>query len=272
MNKKIIIEPKAFPLQHKLLEVWKYRELLGMLALRDFRVKYAQTFLGFSWAFINPLINLVLLSFVFHKIAQVSTEGIPPLLYTITGLVAWTYFAEVFSSAGASIIGAQNMVKKVYFPRLIIPLAKAITALIDLGIVLLLLFLLLLYYRFPITSYLLYFPLFLLLSMLAGLAGGIWLSALTVRFRDFQYISPVILRIGLFLTPIAYSASTVPEAYQFWYFLNPLATICEGFRWSILGIPANLDYLWLGSSIIIILFISGIYYFNKVETIIADVL
>lgn len=272
MPNKTIIEPHRFPLGHKLQELWQYRELLWMLAYRDFRVKYAQAFLGFAWALINPIVNLILLSFVFHRVAQVSTGDIPPFLFTLVGLAGWAYFAEVFSTAGDSIIGAQQMVKKVYFPRLIIPLSKAVTALIDLGIVLLLLLLLFLYYDISLNTNLLFFPLFLLLAMLAGLTGGLWLSALTIRFRDFKYISPVFLRIGLFITPIAYPASAVPEAYRFWYFLNPLAGVIEGFRWSLTGGAPLPVSAFIGFVLMAVLFLGSLLYFSRVEEVIADVL
>ncbi|MCB9352630.1 MAG: ABC transporter permease [Lewinellaceae bacterium] len=272
MQNKTIIEPRASSLNHKLRELWQYRELLLMLAYRDFRVKYAQAFLGFAWALINPLINLVSLSFVFHRVANISTGDTPPILFTLIGLAGWTYFSEVFSTAGDSIIGAQQMVKKIYFPRLIIPLSKAITALIDLGIVLALLLLLLIYYRVSPGSNLLFFPLFLILAIMAGLTGGLWLSALTIRFRDFKYISPLFLRIGIFITPIAYPASAVPEAYLFWYFLNPLAGIIEGFRWSLTGTVPLPVYAFVGFALLIILFVGSLLYFSKVEEVIADVL
>lgn len=272
MQNRTIIEPRRFPLKHKLRELWQYRELLWMLAYRDFRVKYAQAFLGFAWALLNPVINLVLLSFVFHRVAQVSTGQVPPLLFTLIGLAGWTYFAEVFNNAGDSIIGAQNMVKKIYFPRLIIPLSKAITALIDLGIVLILLILLLIYYGIVPNINLLFFPLFLLLAMIAGLTGGLWLSALTIRFRDVKYISPIFLRIGIFITPIAYPANMVPEAYQFWYFLNPLVGIIEGFRWCLTAGAPLPTSAFIGFALLIILFMSSLLYFSRVEEVIADVL
>lgn len=272
MNKKNVIEARAFPLREKLRELWEYRELLWMLAYRDFRIKYAQAFLGAAWTLINPIINLALLSFVFHRVAHVSTADTPPLLFTLIGLAGWAYFAEVFGAAGDSIIGAQEMVKKIYFPRLIIPLSKAVTALIDLGVVLLLLLLLLAYYGLWPRWNALYFPLFLLLAMAAGLAGGIWLSALTVRFRDFKYISPIFLRIGIFISPIAYPASAVPEAYRCWYFLNPLAGVIEGFRWSLAGGPPLPGCAYLGFGLLALLFLSSLLYFSKVEEIIADVI
>lgn len=269
---KTIIEPRRFSLAYQLKEVWHYRELLWMLAYRDFRVKYAQAFLGFTWAIINPVINLVLLSFVFHRVAHLSTGNLPPLLFTLIGLAGWTYFAEVFTTAGDSIIGAQQMVKKIYFPRLIIPLSKAITALIDLGIVLLLLLLLLLYYGVVPNVNLLFFPVFLLLAMIAGLTGGLWLSALTIRFRDFKYISPLFLRIGIFITPIAYPASAVPETYQVWYFLNPLAGIIEGLRWSLTRGEIFPTQAYIGLALMAIFFLGSLFYFSKVEEVIADVL
>ena len=271
-EQKIVIEADRFSLVYQLKEVWAYRELLLMLAYRDFKVKYAQAFLGFSWAILNPLINLILLSFVFHKVADVQTEGIPPLLFTMAGIAGWTYFAEVFTSAGDSILGAQRMIKKIYFPRLILPLSKAISALIELVIVLTLLFVLMLYYQVSIQWETALFPLFIGLAMLAGLTGGIWLSALTIRFRDFKYISPVFIRIGMFISPIAYSSSAVPAKYFHLYYLNPLVGIIEGFRWCLLGTLPPPLYVIFGFVLLMLFFIAGILYFNRIENIIADVI
>ena len=269
---KIHISPQQTSLRHQLREVWRYRELLAMLAYRDFKVKYAQALLGLSWSLLNPLINLVLLSFVFHKIADMQTAGIPPLLYTVVGLSVWTYCAEVFSTAGDSILGAQQMVKKIYFPRLVLPLSKALTALIDLGIVLLLTFLLLVYHGLPLRPQMLFFPLFVFGGMVTGLAGGTLISALTIRFRDFKYISPVIVRIGMFVTPIAYAANSVPSKLLPLYYLNPLAGIIEGFRWSILGTPFPPIQALGGLLLLVVIFGSSIFYFNRVESSIADII
>lgn len=272
MSKKVIIEAPSGWRRVRLGELWQYRELLWMLAYRDFRVKYAQTFLGVSWAILNPVITTFLLTFVFQRVAKMDTGDIPYPVYTLAGLVGWTYFSEVFSTAGDSILGAQHMVKKIYFPRLIIPLSKGFTALIDLCITLVLLILLMAWYQMLPGPSFLFFPLFLFFALLSGLAGGIWISALTVRYRDFRFIAPLLLRIGLFVTPIAYPASAVPEAYRFWYYLNPMAGVVEGIRWSLLGGTPPPLIAAMGFVTITVLFIGGAVYFSKVEDVIADVI
>lgn len=243
-----------------------------MLAYRDLRVKYAQTLLGLLWAVLNPLVNLALLSFVFHRLADVDTAGRPAWLYTIAGLSAWTYFAEVFSQAGDAFLANQAMVKKIYFPRLALPLSKALAALPDLLIVLVLTALLMVYYRFSPMGSLLYFPLFLLLAILAGLSAGVVLSALTIRFRDFRFVAPVLLRVGMFITPIAYPAALVPEHYRWLYFLNPLAGIVEGFKWTLVAGPPPPPEAWYGFGVLLVTFVGGIYYFSRVEARMADIL
>ena len=270
--KKTVITSSPEKLSDQLREVWKYRELLLVLAYRDFRLKYAQAFLGIAWAVLNPVLNLFLLSFVFHYISDVETSNTPPLLFTMIGLVGWTYFSEVFSGAGDAVLSAQQMVRKIYFPRLILPLSKAITALIDLGVALMLLLGTWAVFGLQISSRIIFFPLFLLIAMLTALTGGIWLSALTIRYRDFRYISPVLLRLGLFVTPIAYASTEVPEHWRSLFYLNPLALAIEGFRWSLLdGVPFP-EEGWLGCVFLIFFFIGGLYYFSKMEAVIADII
>lgn len=267
-----VIKPKKGFYFLNFSEIYRYRELLWTLTYRDFRVKYAQTILGFVWAFINPIFTLVILSFVFGTVAKVDTGNVPHVIYTISGMCGWTYFSKVFEQAGNSIIGAQNMVKKIYFPRIIIPASKAITALIDFGIVLLCLAILMIFYKIPPASTIIYFPIFLLIAIVSGLTAGIWMSALTIRFRDFQHITPMLIRVGMYATPIAYPASSVPEKYQMFFYLNPMAGVVEGMRWSILGgTPPDL-YAYISFGLILILFFAGLFYFSKVEKVMADIL
>ena len=230
MSVKTIIKPSTNPFALNLKELWDYRELLWTLTYRDFRIKYAQTAIGFTWALINPIFSILILSFVFGTIAKVGTGGaeVPHLLYTTVGMCGWTYFAAVFGQGGQSIIGAQNMVKKIYFPRLVIPLSKAITAFIDLAIVLVIIVILMIYYNVTPSINIIYLPGFIIAAIVAGLAGGIWMSALTIRFRDFVHITPLLLRIGMYATPIAFPASAVPEKYQLLFYLNPLAGVPHG--------------------------------------------
>lgn len=270
---KIIIDSQNNRFFPNWKELYQYRDLFWTLSWRDFRVRYAQTSIGFLWAIIQPILTIAILTIVFGRFVGVKTE-VPHLVYTVAGMSLWTYFSYVMTNSGNSIIASQQMVKKIYFPRLIIPLSKAVVGLIDLFITLILLVILLIYYKVTITWNILYAPLFIAMAMLAALSIGIWLSALTVRFRDFQHVVPFMVQIGLYITPIAYPIEMVsknaPEWLQTIYFLNPMAGIIEGFRWSIFGGTLNTNILFLAGSVVTILFISSLWYFRKVEDEMAD--
>ncbi|MEM9884536.1 MAG: ABC transporter permease [Bacteroidota bacterium] len=271
---KIIIEAGSLSVRQRLKELAEYRELLWTLAYRDVRVRYAQTAVGFAWAIINPLLQILLLSFVFGTVAKTGTgeSNVPHILYTTAGMCGWVYFSNVLSGASNSIIGAQSMVKKIYFPRLILPLSKALTAFIDLAVMLgIILFLMFIYGIMPTTS-ILFLPFFLFIAVISGLAVGIWLSALTIRFRDFKQITPLMLRLGMYATPIAYPASAVPEQYQLLFFLNPIAGVVEGVRWSLIGGEEPSNYILLSFGVVLILFTWGLLYFLKIERSIADII
>lgn len=256
----------------RLAECFRYRDLLRMLSYRDLRVRYAQTLLGVSWAVINPVIAVLLLYFVFTIVAKVDTQGVPPILFTLTGLCSWSYFTRVITDAGHSIVGAQTLVKKVYFPRLIIPLSKVLSGLVDFIIVLLLLVILLIVYRVPLhTQMLMIFP-FIALALLAGAGFGVWVAALSIRYRDFGQIVPVLLRIGMFISPIAYGARQVPEQYRWMYNLNPLTGIIEGFRWSLFNTPMDPTSVWISIIVVIIVLLSGLWYFFRLDQYIADII
>jgi lipopolysaccharide transport system permease protein len=243
-----------------------------MLCYRDLRVRYAQTFLGIAWALMNPVIAVILLYFVFTIIARVNTYAVPPLLFTMAGLYAWNYFSRVVADAGGSIIGAQSLVKKIYFPRIIIPLSKSLSGVIDLLIVLVILLVMIILYGIPVTGRIFFLIPFTLLIVLAGMAFGVWVSALTIRYRDFSHILPLVLRIGMFVSPIAYSASDVPQPYKVWYHLNPLAAIMEGIRWAAFNTPFEVQYIWMSIAIILVTLLTGIWYFIHMEQYIADIL
>lgn len=254
-------------------ELINYKDLFITLAWRDFKIRYSQTIMGLLWAILQPLITLLILSLVFGRFVGVETE-IPHIIFTVAGTSIWCYFSFVMTNSGNSIIMNQNMVKKIYFPRLIIPLSKAIVGFMDFGISLLILMILMIYYEITPSENLFYAPIFILIGIIASLGMGIWLSALSVRFRDFQHIVPFIVQIGLYITPIAYPAEFALRSLPKWaesiYFLNPMAGVIQGFRWSVFGgdPPGNLIYL--SFSIILIIFISGLIYFKKVETKMAD--
>jgi lipopolysaccharide transport system permease protein len=256
----------------KLQECWDRWDLIWMLGYRDIKVRYVQTIFGLLWAFLNPIISILLLYFVFNIIVKVDTEGVPPLLFTVSGLIAWNYFSKVVSEAGISIVGAQALVKKIYFPRLVIPVSKAISGLIELGVVLLLLFILLIVYHYRPGIQILWLIPCIVLVFFVALGCGVWVAALTIRFRDFHYIVPVLLRIGMFISPIAFGTRLVPEGYKWIVSLNPLTGIIEGFRYALFNLPLDHKVFISSVGISIFLLISGIYYFIRMEKYIADII
>lgn len=272
---KTIIDANKSPLSLNLGELFQYKDLFYTLAYRDFKVRYAQTFLGLAWGFIQPVLTLAVFALLFGSGLQVDTQGIPYILFASCGLAAWTYFATVMSQAGNSIIGAQDMVQKIYFPRLVIPLSKAVVGLVDFAITLLLIFVLLLLYQYVPSPNIVFLPFFILMAIVCALGVGIWLSALTIRFRDFQHIVPFLVRFGMFFTPVAYPADIVLERLPDWaavvYYLNPIAGVVEGFRWSILGGVPPEGFAYVSFGVVGLLLITSLYYFKKVEQTIADI-
>lgn len=272
---KLIVDADKPKWKINLKELWQYRDLFLILAYRDLRVRYAQTFLGLLWAVIQPLATLIIFTVVFGRVAKVDTGDIPYPLFAVAGLGAWSYFSFVLNQSGNSIIGAQEMVKKIYFPRLVIPLSKALVGFVDFAIAMIFIIVLMLYYGISPSSSIIYLPVFILLTLISALAVGIWLSALTIRYRDFQHIVPFLVQFGLYATPVGYQAKDVinnlPEWGTYLYYANPMAGIVEGFRWSILGGDAPSVYAYFSFSIVILLFFSGLYYFKRVERVMADI-
>ena len=268
----MIIEPPGkFP-KINWKELVRYKDLLWTLAWRDIRVKYAQTVVGLLWAVINPIATLAILYFVFTKVAQIDTGPVHPIAFMMAGLVAWSYFSSLMSEAGNAVLAAENMIKKIYFPRLVLPISKMLSGLIEFGVSIICLVVIMgIWRQFP-SSNIIYLPVFILLILLAGVAVGIWISALTVRYRDFRFVTPFLLRLGLFASPVAYPASKVPDDLQSLYFLNPMAGVIEGFRWSILGHGPFNPLIYLSIGVLLLLLVTGLYYFRKVEVVMADVL
>lgn len=271
---KTIIDASKTNILPNLKELYRYKDLFVTLAWRDFKVRYAQTTIGLLWAFVQPVVTLIILNVVFGKFANVNTGGVPHILFTITGLSIWTYFSFVMTNSGGSIISAQGMVQKIYFPRLIIPLSKAVVGLIDFGITLLILAVLMIYYQHSPSSNIWFAPVFILMGMMAALAVGIWLSALTVRYRDFQHILPFMVQIGLYATPVAYPITLASDQFPKWamtlYYLNPMAGVVQGFRWSVLGGEFPGDMMYISFAMVVVLFVSGMLYFKKIEDKMAD--
>lgn len=272
------MERKIIDADHKSIvpdfkELYRYRDLFLTLTWRDFRVRYAQTTIGLLWAVLQPVVTLLILSLVFGRFVGVETE-VPHILFTVTGMSIWTYFSYVMTNSGNSIIANQGMVKKIYFPRMIIPLSKAVVGFIDFGISLLIMIVLMIYYGIAPSSNVWLAPAFLLLGVLAALSVGIWLSALSVRFRDFQHVVPFMVQIGLYITPIAYPAEFATQQLPKWastlYFLNPMAGVVQGFRWAMFGGEAPGNLIYVSVLMVLIILISGLFYFKKVEDEMAD--
>ena len=273
MVKKKLIDASKSKLFPDFKELYNYRDLFYSLAWRDFRVRYAQTTIGFLWAVLQPVVTLMILSIVFGRFVGVTTE-VPHLLFTVAGTTIWSYFSYVMTNSGNSIITNQNMIQKIYFPRLIIPLSKAIVGFIDFGISLLIMVVLLFYYNITPSSNIWYAPIFILIGIISALSIGIWLSSLTVRYRDFQHVVPFIIQIGLYITPIAYPAEFAMQKLPAWastlYYLNPMAGVMQGFRWSVFGGEAPGNLIFISISMVVIMFITGMAYFSKIEDEMAD--
>jgi len=272
---RIVVDANRNRFSLNLRELIQYKDLFLILAYRDLRVRYAQTFLGLFWAFIQPAATLLIFTVVFGHAVKVNTGSIPYPVFAICGMTSWTYFSFVLNQSGSSIIGAQEMVKKIYFPRLVIPLSKALVGFVDFAIAFLILIILLIAFHIQPSSNIIFLPVFIICTILSGLAVGIWLSALTIRYRDFQHVVPFLVQFGLYATPIAYPSETIISNLPTWaaiiYYLNPMAGVIEGFRWATIGGAQPTQYAWLSFGVMLILFVSSLFYFKKVERVMADI-
>lgn len=256
-----------------LRELWRFRELTYFLAWRDVKVRYKQTALGAAWAVLQPLLAMLIFSIFFGRLAKLPSDGIPYPLFAFVGVLPWTFFANAATTSGQSLVSNTNLVSKVYFPRLVVPMAAVFAALVDLAIGFVLLLGLLMFFRAPAGPQLGMLPLFVVLAVATALGVGIWLSALDVQYRDVRYAIPFLIQIWLFATPVVYPSSLVPEPYRAILGLNPMAGVVEGFRWALLGNPHPPFGLLLVSALVVLLLLSsGILYFRRMERIFADVI
>jgi lipopolysaccharide transport system permease protein len=260
-------------------DLWRYRELIYFLIWRDVKVRYKQTALGVAWAVLQPLLTMVVFTFFFGKVAKVPTGGIPYPIFSYTALLPWGLFTKGISDAGRSMVTNRSMITKIYFPRLVIPLASVLSGLVDFGISFLVLIGMMLYYNFaPNSDYHIYLtwrfltlPFFILLALATALGAGLWLSALNVIYRDINHLLPFITQFWLFITPVAYPVSMFSEKMQFLMALNPMTGVVEGFRWAILGQgQAPGSFFWLSVLISIVTLVSGLFYFRRMERTFAD--
>jgi lipopolysaccharide transport system permease protein len=255
-------------------ELWQYRELLFFLAWRDILVRYKQTVIGIAWALIQPVMTMVVFTVIFGKIGKFPSGDAPYAVMTFAAVLPWQFFANAMSQSSNSVVGAANMVQKVYFPRLIIPASSTLSGALDFLISLGLLFVLMLWYHVPFGLHLLLLPIFSLCALLAALSVGFWLSALNVRYRDVKYIVPFIVSMGLYLSPVGFMSSVVPEPWRQWYNLNPMVGVIDGFRWAVLGPQFEPDWrgFAIGMTVVVILLVSGLLYFRSTEKTFADVI
>lgn len=253
-------------------ELKEYRDLFFSLAWRDVKVMYAQTVLGFSWAILQPLIQIILFTIIFGKVAKVSTGGIPYFLFSSVAVIPWIYMSQSMTLSSESLISGQHMLGKIYFPRLIFPMTPVLSRLINFGISLFIIFGVMLYYRVFPTWNLILLPLFVITMMLISSAAGLWLSTLAIRFRDIKHIMPFFVQMLMYTAPIVYSASSIPLKYRMFYSLNPIVGVIEGYRACLLGTPVPWQYIWPGIVTAIVLFITGAFYFRRMERIFVDVI
>ena len=253
-------------------ELKAYRDLFYFLVWRDIKVLYAQTVLGFAWALLNPAIQILIFTLIFGRVARVPTDDIPYLLYSTVAIVPWTYMSNAMNNASQSLVTGQQILGKIYFPRVIFPLTPILAKLVDFAISMLLIVAVMLYYRWPVTTNLIYLPLFLGVMIAVPVGVGFWLSALAIRFRDVKFAMTFVVRMLMYSAPIVYSATAMPHTIRFWYSVNPIVTVVEGFRASVLGTPMPWEYIWPGLITSVLLVVTGLMYFRRMEKIFVDVI
>lgn len=266
------IEPSTGFVQLKLRELWEYRELFYFLIWRDIVVRYKQTALGVAWAVIQPVMTMVVFSIFFGKLGKMPSDNLPYPIFSFAALVPWTLFANGLTQGTNSLVGSSNLIKKVYFPRLIIPTATVMAGVVDFAIALGVLVIMMIGYGITPTVNIIWLPVFLILTLVTSLGVSLWLSALNVRYRDVKYVIPFLVQIWLFATPIAYSSSLLSEPWKTVYGLNPMVGVVEGFRWALLGTDSSPGMMVMVSGIAaFVMMFTGVIYFRKMEKTFADV-
>jgi len=254
-------------------ELWDYRELLFFLALRDIKVRYKQTVFGITWAIIQPFFTMLVFSLFFGRLAKIPSDGVPYPIFSYVALVPWIFFANSVSQASDSLVGSANLISKVYFPRIIIPFAVMLSGLVDFFVALSLMFGMMFYFHIIPTLQVIWLPGLLLLAIVTALGAGLWLSALNVQFRDVRYSLPFLIQFWLFVTPVAYPSSLLPEPWRTFYGINPMAGVVEGFRWALLGTTTAPGSIIAFSAVFAVVFlVSGIFYFQRMEMTFADII
>jgi lipopolysaccharide transport system permease protein len=268
----IRLQPSKGWVSLKLSELWEYRELLYFLTWRDIKIRYKQTALGAAWAVIQPVFTMLVFSIFFGKLARMPSDGIPYPIFSFAALVPWTLFVYGLTQASNSLVGSSNLIRKVYFPRLVIPISSLFSGVVDFLIAFAILLGMMLYYGIHPTFNTIWLPMFVLLTLVTSLGIGLWLSALNVEYRDVKYVVPFLTQIWMFATPIAYPSSLLHQPWRTIYGLNPMAGVVEGFRWALLGAHTNPGLILISSSTTaVVMLVSGALYFRRMERTFADI-
>lgn len=270
--KMIVIQPTKGWRSLKLHELWEFRDLFYFLAWRDIKVRYKQTFFGVAWAVFNPLAQMLIWAFLFGKVAKLPSQGMPYILIALTGTLVWNYFSAVVNGCSNSVVSNANLISKIYFPRLIIPLSVILLGLLDFAVAFGVGILIMSYYGVVPHLPFIMFPVFILLATISALGIGLWAAAVSVKYRDIGKLIPYALQLCFFLTPVAYLGSVLPAKFQRLFYLNPVAGAIDGLRWSLLGMPIALDRLAVSSAVALATFVFGIYYYKRMERTFADVI
>jgi lipopolysaccharide transport system permease protein len=252
-------------------ELWNYRELLTSFTMRDIKIRYKQTALGFLWAIIQPLFMMLIFTIIFGGFAKIPSDDIPYPLFSFAALLPWMLFSEGLSRSTMSMVVNSNIMTKVYFPRLIMPISGILSPLVDFAVSIVILVILMGYYGFVPTINVIFLPLFILLALATSLGAGLWLSALNVKYRDFQYTVPFIVQLWMYASPVVYPASMIPAAFRPLYGLNPMTGVIEGFRWALLGTEVPGSIILVSVGVVIVLLVSGMFYFRRMEQYYADI-
>lgn len=272
-NTRIIIDSKNNPQLLNLKDIWLYRELFLFLVWRDIKVRYKQTVLGAAWAVIQPVLSMIIFSIIFGKLAGLPSEGVPYPIFTFAALLPWQLFSFALTNSSNSLVNEKNLITKVYFPRIIIPLSSIIAGLLDFIIALVIFFILMIFYRINFTWRLTLIPLFIFIAIITALSVGLWLTSLNVKYRDVRYVIPFLTQFWLYATPIAYSSSLIPENWMWVYSLNPMVGVVEGFRWMMIGHELQFPpYFFISIVVVIVILLTGFMYFKKTEDTFADVI
>jgi lipopolysaccharide transport system permease protein len=253
-------------------ELKDYRDLFIFVVWRDIKVLYAQTILGLMWAILQPCAEILVFSIVFGKVAKISTEGIPYVLFSSVAIIPWTYMSKAMTMSSQSLVMGQHMLGKIYFPRLIFPVTPVLSKMVDFGISTIIILGLIIYYKVGLSWNMLLTPLFIVQMMGIAAGVGLWLSAMAIRFRDVKFAMPFVIRMLMYTAPIVYSAASIPANYRVIYSLNPLVSVIEGFRACLLGTAFPWQFIWPGMIVSILLFVSGLFYFKRMERIFVDVI